>query len=355
MNTLLNPKFKIEILSLMLPCMLAVTAASAFDHRPTSETEIREAIEHAAALRASNLSLVPAVLQKCAWLLKTGGVRCGHVSVEIADAKGEGGAVYKLIEMYKAAQSDGGRLSVVDYKCAYLLGADLSIISASLTQKSELRNANAEQPQVTLATCSIQVKGDKLMWVRSEQPAANEANGAPPAPLSAKGKLELHGQKPLPENALPALAVLAAAQQQPFLPESALPLCLPALCISPELDALSPLSIEPVFTIFALPGAKIDSPVVIAAQMATHRLVGDLTARGLEVDVPTPQVWRNRQVWLLDGNWHAVVQSGLADPSGLLKIEAVNPAELDENAPLDYEKIATAAKTKSDGAAIKGQ
>lgn len=305
-------------------------AAFSAERRPTGTGDIQKALERGAAMREQK-ALVPGALQSSALVLKIGDVRCGHATIRIEDAKGEGGAVYRLRVTFKAAMAQDDESAVMDYGGAFLLGPDLALISGKMSTAWETRRKDRQQ--ATKATAELSVQDGVFSWQRFEQ----GPDGKEPA-AKASRKTKLNGVRPIPRNALLALAVfVSGAEKDGWKPDPAKPLCVPALETDYEMDSFQ---IEPAWISFDLPAYT--NPKGTAAQMRARFLVGEITGKGLEVEPPEPAVWLEQHVWALDGRAHALSHPAPDDPR--IKIETVDPAALDENAPLDLEKIRAEAK-----------
>src|SRR5690348_1118072 len=99
--------------------------------RPPSESEIKAAIERGNQARKRS-EVVPCVIGRNAFIVKTGDVRCGHGMTTLEEVRGEKGAVYRLTEQSRSALAtdDGG--AVMDFKGVYLLDGGLGVLDATL-------------------------------------------------------------------------------------------------------------------------------------------------------------------------------------------------------------------------------
>ncbi|HEY3324312.1 MAG TPA: hypothetical protein VGP72_27925 [Planctomycetota bacterium] len=318
-------RFSIAFLSL-LAC-----AAFAADSRP-SKSDIKKASERGAALRQQT-KLVPGVPQASAAMMKAGGVPCGYAGLSITDAKGEGGAVYKLTEQYKAGLSEEGQQALMTYRGTMLLAADLALISGRLEQTSELTDKTKGNHQIVSTTIMVEVKGDEISWHRRAQ-RKDEKDPF----LTENKKLSLHGVKPIPKTALPGLAALhLAAQPGGWKPDPKDALCVPVLDANFDLDSLD---ILPAWIAFDVPTYM--NPKETAAVMRVRELVGEVGDNGLDVEPPTPQVWQAHQDWALDAAAHVLAYPSPDDPR--IKVERLEHAALETAPPLDLDKIAEALK-----------
>jgi hypothetical protein len=312
--------------------LLAVASLQAGESRPSSQGDIKKGVERGAALR-KQAALVREALQSSALVIKAGGVRCGHALTRIEDAKGAGGATYRLIEQYKAAMAEEGQTAVIEYDGTLLLGPDLGLISGELRNKSELCDTATQKRQRGSASVTLTVNKDELTWQRSDQSEGKEA-------VAKSGKTALHGVRPVPINALPALAALVkAGAEGGWQPNPKDAVCMPTLDPGPEMDSFA---VQAVWVTFDRPG--IGMPKGAAAQMRVRTLVCEVTEKGLEVDAPSPAVWQAAETFVLDEHCRPLTYPAPDDPR--IAVEMVDPAALDANAALDLAKI---------GAAVKGE
>jgi hypothetical protein len=298
----------------------------AVEQRPTSENQIRKAVERGAAIR-NQTKLQNGALHEYALVMKIGDVRCGHATVKIEDAKGDGGATYRLVETFKAAMAEGDQSAVVDYSGTFLLGPDLGLISGKMSTQSELQSKDANKQQKSVSQTTLKIADGKLIADRVE---AGET-----APVNQKIQ-PLHGVRPIPKNALLALTVFAVNEKQAYSPDLKDAFCIPALDFDWESNTLQ---IEPAWIVFDAP--VYTNPKGTALQMRLRYLAGEVTEKGLEVEPPAPQVWQAQQTWPLDEKWRPLAHPAPSDPR--VKVQGVDPATLDANAPLDLEKIRAAA------------
>jgi len=307
--------------------LLLTTFAHTAELRPASAEAIKNGIERGRALRKQS-ALVPGALHRYALIMKVGGVRCGHALVSLEDAKGEGGAVYKLVEKFKAAMVADDSGEVIDYEGTYLLSADLGLFGGSMSAVSETISKSGKQAHESSARLSI--KDEKLVWIVTEKIVDSKTG-----PAITSRNVPLFGQRPIPRNALLAIAALALAENK-FKPDARDAICVPSIDLNWEMDQFD---VEPAWIVFDLPGITGKNA---AMQLRLRYLSGELTEKGLQVETPKPEEWRALQVWPLDAQGHPLSHPTPDDPR--LTVESADPATLDVNAPLDLEKIGAASK-----------
>ena len=305
---------------------LLCSVSLAVEQRPTSENQIRKAIERGNAIRNQQKLLNP-VLHEYALVMKIGDVRCGHARVKIDDAKGEGGATYRLTESFKAAMAEEGQSATIDYSAEFLLGPDLGLISGKMNTQSDLQSKEDNKQQNSISVTTLKIQDGKLVADRVEagDKTANQKI------------LPLHGVRPIPKNALLALTVFAVNEKQAYSPDLKDAFCVPSIDFDWESNSLQ---IEPAWIVFDAP--VYTNPKGTGLQMRLRYLAGEITDKGLEVEPPAPQVWQSHQTWPLDEKWRPLAHPSPGDPR--IKVQGVDPATLDVNAPLDLEKIRAAAK-----------
>jgi hypothetical protein len=314
--------------------LLVVHAAVASEPRPSSQSDVKKGLERGAALRAQT-KLLPGVLQKHALIMKVGGVRCGHAVVTIEDAKGDGGATYKLTEQFKAAMANAGETALFDYNATFLLGADLGVLAGQLRSSSDLTKTADGKRQSLVLTGTLTMKDDALFWQLSEQ-----KKDAKEATLREEKRLPLYGVRPIPKNALFALAAFQSAlAKDGWQPDPKEAVCVATLECNEQMEAPS---VEPAWVSFDRPG--LNDPKGTAVRMRVRLLVGEVADKGLEVEPPEPAVWQSHQDWPLDAQWRPLAHPSPDPESPSLAAEAADPAALDVNAVLDLEKIAAAMK-----------
>ncbi|MCY3018642.1 MAG: hypothetical protein NTW87_06385 [Planctomycetota bacterium] len=263
--------------------------------------------------------------------MKVGDVRCGQAAVKVEEAKGEGGAAYKLTESFKVAMAEEGQTAIVEYSGTFLLGPDLGLLSGRMRTRSDLTDKDSGKRQALHALLDLTVTADALAWQRSEQ-----KDGAQAPVVKEKKTMALHGVRPVPQNALPGLAAFVmAAGKDGWQPDPRNGLCLPVLNLTAELDGFE---IEPFWVSFDMPA--FNNPKGTAAQMRARALVGEITDKGFEVSPPSPPVWQAVQLWALDAQCCPLSHPAPEDKR--IAVEAADPATLDMNAALDMEKIAAA-------------
>lgn len=317
---------------------IAASACPVFtgESRPTSQGDIQKAVERARTIRAQK-KIVPNVLQSSALIMKIGEVRCGQALLKIEDAKGEGGAEYKLTERFKAGMSEEGQSVLVDCSNTFLLAADLALISGEMRVSSDVTLKADGKKQQIANVGTLSVKDDTLFWQNTERKNGSEAR-------TGSRKIALHGIRPLPMNALLALAALVnESEKDGWKPDPKNALCVPVIAFDGQFFVTDSIDIQPAWLSFDQPAYT--HPKGTAAVMRVRTLVGEVSDKGLEIEPPSPQVWMGVQTWALDGRAHALNHPAPEDAR--VKIEIADPASVDLESPIDMEKI---EKATVDGA-----
>jgi hypothetical protein len=325
---------------LLLFVIVVGLASSAADAPPPGEIEIKQALERGKSVRAHQ-GLLPEALVKTAVILKAGDARCGHAYVKIEPANGEGGAVYKLTEKFKAAMPKGNDMEVMEYTGTLLLDSDLALISA--TQASERVTAAGNSLQKETSAATVVVKNDEMSWVRKDKrdndPELVEQN-------AGEEPKKLHGVRPIPRNALIALAAFAA-KQPGFKAGVSSPFCVPSIDMGWTMDQFM---FEPVWMETDVPPkekAHEKAPPGASLLLRVRMLHGEIDEKGIKVEPPIKPAdplpegiktdWEDIMVWTFDENFRVVaaptsegtdIQPELADPDKIV---------LDEK--LDFDKI----------------
>ena len=311
--------------ALLLVCAISFAGET----RPAAEADLRRAIQRGQAVRKQS-ALVPGVLHKYELVMKAGDVRCGHARVEIEDAKGEGGATYRLRESFKAAVAEAGESAVIDYSGTFLLSADLGLISGKMEARSESKSAADAQKQTRVRNATLSLQDDKLVFELAGE-GGKEAR---------KSVLPLSGVRPVPKNALLAIAQFAAREKEKFSPDVKDPFCVPAFDVDWESDLFQ---VEAAWVSFDLSGYT--HPKGSVAQMRVRYLAAEITDKGLEVEPPAPQLWQAVQVWPLDAQYRPLAHPAPDDPR--ISVESVDLDSIDTNAPLDLDKIEKALQAQN--------
>jgi len=303
-----------SILALAAVPMLLQSGFSAEESKAPSDSEIKAAVERGNTIR-KRTALVPGVLGKNAFIIKVGGVRCGHGMTTIEDAQGEKGAVYRLTEQSRSALASDEGGAVMDVKGVYLLDGGLGMLDATLTWTNKL-NTKSNKQQVERYSCVMKVDGKTLTW-------SNDWSGK-----KAEESLPLHGQTPVPQSILTIVAALAEAANI-----ESKPVCILELW---PVNQQEPVDVQPVW--LGLSKDRIENKPVTRVSV-TH-LVGEVTEGGLTVDSKM-SVWKDAQTWTLDPQFHTISQPV---PNPPLSVDSVDPDKLEPEMPLDLEKIAAAMK-----------
>jgi hypothetical protein len=300
------------VMSVVFVAIGARASFAATSEKP-SGAEIKAALERGKILRDLK-ELIPAALGKNAFVITINGVRCGHGITTLEDAKGEGGAVYRLIEESRSATADESGGIIVDYKGTYLLNGGLGLISGSLRWKENVRKFKEDKQQTHEDTCELRVDHDELKW--------DATLGGNPS----KDSTPLHGDTPIPQSLLTTLVALAGRTADGF----GKAFCVPEL--SPRTDQDS-FDIQPAWITFE---RVKDKPNATLARVL--HLVGVPAKKEME-GLPAA-VWTAAQVWMLEGT---AITSYPAPAAGI-DVDAVPPEKLDPDAPLDLSKIAQSQK-----------
>jgi hypothetical protein len=305
--------------------------------RPSSESAIKDGVLRGDVLRAKK-SLVPAALQKYALTAKVGDVPCARALVHIEDAKGAGGAVYRLSETFNAAMADENEKSQGNYSGVFLLNADLGVISGELTMKTTV--ITGAKTIATNSRCTLTIKDDELTWERTDEQA-----GAATQPPKETNKRPLHGVRPLPRNAILALAAFACSEDG-FKPNPKEGVCVPTI------DYIWPSNsvvFDPAWMSLDLPA--YNHPKGTALQVKVRYLSGDIEKDGFVIDSPSPTEWIAAQVFAVDKSMHPLAHPEPEDFR--ITVTPADPATMDVKAPFDLEKIATAMKAAEEKAEPK--
>jgi hypothetical protein len=306
------------ILRSSIPILLAIAllphvCLHAEDIRPPSESEIKAAIEHGNQAR-KRTEAAPGVIGRNAFIIKAGGVRCGHGMTTIEEARGEKGAVYRLTEQSKSALANDEGGAVLDFKGVYLLDGGLGVLDATLNWTEKLTTKENKQ-QTEKYTCFLKVADGKLTWSANWDSPKNE------------DAIALHGQTPVPQSILIWVAALAEAGNI----DTSKPLCVLELW---PINQQEPIDIQPVWISFKKDRVN-DKP---RTQVTLTHLVGEVTEKGLTVDLKN-NVWKQPQTWMLDQQFHVISQP---PTNTSLTVETVDPEKLEPDTPLDLAKISAA-------------
>ncbi len=339
---MIRATFAVLVLSLFLPLCHAGDIPSV-----PGPVEISQALARGKSLR-SQTALLPTALVKAGVLLKAGGVRYGHALVRVEDAHGEGGAVYKLFESIKTCMPKGVDQEVIEYTGTFFLDADLTMRSGSqittstvtfdkFQDKKPAEPGKAPEKEVIkisekeTVTADIQVKDDSVIWVRKEK------RGDDPETISKGDPIKLHGVKPVPRNALIALAAFAKAEPG-FKAGISSPFCVPSLDTGGMIDE------------FLIQPAWLETDLARSANMPEAKLIlrerffeGELNDKGLTVEPPAVEMWSDVLIWAFSDNFK-VVSLPPAPPDSHVETEVADPDTLDTNAPLDFAKIKAALR-----------
>lgn len=290
-------------------------------------TEISQALERGKNVRIQR-GLVPEALMKVAVLLNAGDVRCGFTMVRIEDARGEGGATYKLIEQIKGAVPRGQDMEVIEYSGSLLLDADLALMGGSQVTTKTVTSAKTMEKETVSA--EITVRNGELSWVRKEKRADDPEFIEKPEPV------KLHGVRPIPHNALICLAAFAA-KEPGFKAGVSSPFCVPSLDTGGTIDTFL---IQPVWLETDAPRDKKNPDAKLIFRLKI--MDGELNEKGMSVDPPNAEGWSDALEWIFNANFKVV--SLPISVESLIKSELVDADKLDPKAPLDFVKIKAAMK-----------
>lgn len=305
-------------------------AAYAGEQKPVSEDQMKAALS--AGTRARQAAKVDgALLPASALIVKSGGVRCGHAIIRV-EAATEGGATYKMIENFKAATAEEGQSALVDYTGTFLLDAELGLISGTMQTKQELRDAGKNKTQISTLLATMVVKDKTLTWKRQELDEQGKEVNA-----TATHQIELKNVKPLPRNALTALARLMMANGALKIEtaDKTPALCIP--CVDLDFE-MNDLVLDAAWLTFDKP--TYVNPKDSAYVMRARYFGADVTNDGLDVETPTAIMWVAHQSWAFAADGRIVQHP---NPDRHVSVETVDAATLDVNTPLDFEAIRKAA------------
>lgn len=289
--------------------------------------EIKQAMERGKVVR-NQTALVPEALSKSAVVLKAGEVRSGHIVIQLEDAKGEGGATYRMIENLKICSPSGLDMEVIEYTGVLLLGPDLSLMSGKQVTSRTIHADKATEKEVNSA--QILVAGDELSWTRTEKLNNGDEN------VSKSEPTKLYGVKPIPRNALFALA--AMAKKDPgFKMGMAGAICVPALDLGMTIETFL---VQPAWITFEEVNEKKVADA--ALNMTVRYLIGVIEETGLIVDEPTESVWHDPMIWSLNEKMKVVAHPDTGDR--VVSATTVDPARVNVEARLDLAKIRETVK-----------
>lgn len=297
---------------------------------PTA-VEISQALERGKSVRTQK-GVVPEALIKTAVVLKAAGVRCGYTLVTIEDAKGEGGATYKMTERIKGVLPRNLDTEVVEYVGVIMMDADLALLSGTQTTTKVVTSPKATEKETVSA--EMIVKGGELSWVRKEKRADD------PEFVEKSDPVKLHGVRLVPHNALIALAAFAA-KEPGFKAGVSSPFCVPSLDTGGTIDSFL---IQPAWLETDVPKDKTNPAAKLVFRVRI--LEGELNEKGMNVEPPSSEGWTDSLDWTLDANFH--VGALPTSPDSLITAEIADPETLDPNAPMDFVKIKEAMKALED-------
>lgn len=316
----------IMMFALALMTALATVRAGDIPTVPGA-AEIAQALERGKNLRNQH-GVVQDALMKAAVVLKAGDVRCGYTLVMIEDARGEGGATYKLTERIQGAAPRGLDMEIVEYSGTLMLDSDLSLMSGSQVTTKTVTAAKASEKETVSA--EITVKNDELSWVRKEKRAGD------PEFIDKSDPVKLHGVRPIPHNALICLAAFAA-NELGFKAGVSSPFCVPSLDTGGTIDSFL---IQPIWLETDLPKGKRNPDIKMLLRVRT--LEGQLNEKGMSIQPPSVETWSDTLDWVFDSKFH--IGALPQNPESLIAAEMVDADTLQPNAPLDFAKIRDAIK-----------
>ena len=291
--------------------------------KPPEAADITQAIERGKAVRDQKV-LVPAALMRSAVILKAGPERCGHALVMIDDAKGDGGAVYRLTERLKIAMPQGNDIEVVEYTGSLLLAADLSLMSGKQASTRTVLSGKSSESETV--TADIVVSGGELSWSKKEK------RGDEPEMLSKPEPVKLHGVRPLPRNALIACAAFAS-NEPGFMPGVSSPFIVPSMDMGWTIDAFI---VQPAWLSFEQPKNKSNPAAKLV--MSVRYLDGEIDEKGLKLEPPASETWNEEpMLWTFDGKLQIVNQPAAGET--LIQVETVDPLKLNLDEALDFPQI----------------
>jgi hypothetical protein len=313
---------------------LSFAGEPASDARPTSEPEIAAALERGNAIRAQD-EINPAVLQKCAMILKRKDVRCGHIYMSITGARGEGGGTYRFAMQLKAAAVRDDKALVILQDGNLLLDKDLGLVNGEMRVRTDWNKRDGTAGLLTLKVFNFKVADDTLTCEISEQGAADLE-----LKKSGEEKIPLKTFRPIPSEVLIGLPAFAAKKGE-LNPGTTKPICVPTIELTWQTKSIE---IKPAWISFlSLQDAPLPAGSAIAdaaSRVRIRYLTGKMSGDGLRVQVPSVEDWTRYATYTLDARQRVVGWPVPGDAS--LVMEPVDAAKLNPTEPFDFEKILTA-------------
>lgn len=320
-------------LNLVLACVCAAMCSAEELPAPPTDEQLKQALERGRQVREQK-SIVPEALMKSAVLLKAGNERCGHALVRIEDAKGSGGAVYRMIENLKVCMPQGNDLETVEYTGDLLLAADLTLMSGK--QASTRTVVSGKTSAVETVVAEITVDGGELKWARKEK------SGDDPQTISEPEAHKLHGVRPVPRNAVIALAAFAS-KEGGFMPGISSPFMVPTLDMGTTIDTFL---IQPAWLSFELPKDKKDPNVKM--NMAVRYLDAEIDEKGMKVEPPAAETFADTMSWTFDKNLRILAQPSAGET--MIQVETTDPDKLNPDEALNFAQIRIEVKKLEDKA-----
>lgn len=286
------------------------------------DAQLVQAQERGKKIRALNI-FAPEALLKYAAVFKIKGVRCGHESFGLEDARGEGGGVYRCTERFKLCIPQN-KVESVEYTHQLLLNADFSLLSGKQICSS-VAIVDLLPRNETIIT-EMLIAGDTLELARREKIGADAEKIQPPQ------QTRLLGLRPIPGKAVLALAALARRESAVIGGGGIQPFMATTIYMGWSNQAFN---IQSAWLAFERGGGG-------ALRMSARYLDGELSDKGLMVEAPTDENWKNAAVWGFDDKMRVTRLPAASEQ--LMSVELADPDTIDFDAPLDREKIAAALK-----------
>jgi len=299
--------------------------------QPPDASQITQALERGKSIRDQK-GVVQGALIKSAVTLKVGDVRNGSALVKIEDGRADG-AVYKLTERLKVAMPEGNDMIVTDYMGVLLLAADLALVSGK--QVSTRTVTSNKKTETSIVTADIFVNGTELSWTKKEK------RNDEPEMLDPKTDVKLHGVRPMPRNAIIALAAFAATEPN-FSPGISSPMLVPTMDMGITIDEFL---LQPAWISFELPKDKTKPEIKM--MMTVRFLDGEINDKGLKVEPPFEAQWNEDLMqWTYDQKMQVINTPAAGE--AMIQTETTDPEKINVDEPLDFEKLKAEVKKIDD-------
>lgn len=302
-------------------CVLLQVQAFCSEDLPGS-AEIEAALKQGEFVRA-RYKVLPELLQKQALLLTIGGVRCGHLLIDLENGDNDNG--YKLSIQSSIVTGGSGRTLMAKRNATFTFGDDFGLRTAlifdsvNVTENGQNRQLAGSMTAVTAPEKEGRkalLQDDVLTWSRTDNDDFNR---------TASKRIELHGCRPIPREALIALPQLTRQLEQ-----AAKPLCVPVMDLNWQIEKPA---IQPYWISFAAP-EKSESVKNASVLMKLRKLTAG-EENGTAPQPPTPELWKAVETWTLDDKFQLLDLP--EDPR--IHLQPVDAQHLDVDAALDISKI----------------